>query len=386
MDVLRAACLVVPLALVACSEDGPGAMRAQALMEETCIGCHDRLNPGLVADHFASPHSLMDDPIECEICHGGDHNKIFRVDGAVPPTVCKTCHEQECEDFWRSTHGRRLKGGALDTLLADATPATGGCMATTGCHSIQKVYEDDSVGRCSTCHVSHAFRNEQARNPRVCIGCHGGVDHPQYEAWMRSSHSLPSPSGDGLIADCLACHDPHDVSCGITHGLPPVPYQPPVTVIEPTEPEKFEAARAAMMERCTKCHSVRVARTALEQADLWRHRGAVMLERAFRVVSDLHRDGLLDLPPEARVANPLAGHGLRLGGKQIFDAEVSLPERIYYEMYFHHYPALWRAVYHTDPERVSWHANDALKSALDRILAADRELRRESLVAEESQR
>ncbi len=72
----------------------------------------------------------------------------------------------------------------------------------------------------------------------------------------------------------------------------------------------------------------------------------------------------------------MTGHALRLGGAQIFDQSVSLPERIYYEMHFQLYPALWRAAYHNDPERIVWEHNDNLKAALDRLRAADRGLRR----------
>jgi len=300
----------------------------RSAMGETCGECHARISPGLVADH--------------------DSNK-----GGVPPTVCAKCHEEAMAEFAASRHGQRLKGGKLDALLEPQMTATGGCTATNGCHTIQQVYPDQSVGRCGTCHVTHAFRAESARNPQVCH-----------------------------VADCVECHTAHDVSGGITHGLSPFPTARLGDIIPRVEVEEFVAARAVMVARCRNCHSQRFAVAALDRADWWRVRGAQMLEAAAAIVRDLHRDGLLDPPLEDRPRNPVAAHGLRLGGLQIFDGSTSMAERIYYEMYFQHYPALWRASYHTDPERVTWHANDALKSALDRLRAIDRERRRYFFLAE----
>jgi len=341
---------------------------------ETCAECHARINPGLVADHEASPHRSI--PLHCESCHGTDHDRIFSDNGAVPPTVCAACHAKEFEAFAASRHGQRLKGGKLDALLHARMPATGGCTATNGCHSIQHVYEDRSVGRCGTCHATHAFGAKSARDPQVCIGCHEGIDHPQHRAWLRSAHSHPSPTGKAHVADCVECHDTHDVSGGITHGLPPLLNARVGSVVPRAKPEEFASARTTMVARCRRCHSERLARDTLDRADWWRVQGAQMLEAAAGIVRGLHRDGLLDPPLDDRPPNPVAAHGLRLGGLQIFDTSVSPAERIYYEMHFQQYPALWRASYHTDPERVTWHANDALKSSLDRLRALDREARR----------
>jgi hypothetical protein len=367
---------ILPLLVLAaaCGQGGEGAAAIEAPQTESCRECHRRLHPGLVADDEASPHRNIE--LDCEDCHGTDHDLIFAVKGDVPPTVCARCHMEAYQAFARSRHGKRLREGKLDALLDPLMPATGGCTATGGCHNIQRVYSDGSVGRCGACHITHAFRNKEARDPRVCIHCHEGTDMPEYRTWLRSAHSLPALKGTGHVADCVECHGTHDISDAIVRGVPPVQDEKAVTSVPMAVPEQFEKARGVMMKRCLKCHGSRFARPPLELADRWRSRGAQMLDEAQRIVRALHADGLLDPPPKERLKNPVAGHALALGGAQIFDETTSLPERIYYEMHFHHYPALWRGAYHIDPERMPWEANDDLKSALDRLRAIDRELRR----------
>ncbi|MHC4957714.1 MAG: multiheme c-type cytochrome [Planctomycetota bacterium] len=362
------------LLAAACARGDAAPLPWRSEKGETCAECHERINPGLVADHDASPHSSI--PLHCETCHGTDHEAMFAHNGAVPPSVCAACHAEAYDEFARSRHGSRLKGGKLDTLLEPQMTSTGGCTATNGCHTMQKVYTNNTVGRCGSCHVTHAFRAKPARNPQVCIGCHEGVDHPQHRAWLRSAHSHDSPSSDGPVADCVTCHSDHDVSDAVTHGLSPFVNARVGDVVPRAKVEDFVAARTTMVKRCRHCHAQRLAEDALRRADWWRVQGAHMLYQADTIVRRLHSDGLLDFPPEKRLPNPVAAHGFRLGGLQIFDDSMSLAERLYYEMHFQHYPALWRASYHTDPERVTWHPNDALKSALDRLRAFDRDLRR----------
>jgi hypothetical protein len=371
--VVEIACLLLA---AACSRDGGAATEYRLDLSDpnSCEGCHAKINPGLLADHQASPH--MSVPLFCDDCHGSDHAQIFAEKGAVPPTVCKPCHEEAYADFAGSKHGKRLREGKLDALLAAAPLPVGGCTATGGCHSIQKVYENGSVGRCSACHISHAFRNAEANDPLVCYGCHSGTDNSEYQAWLRSSHALPSPTGRPHIADCVACHGTHDVSDAIVDGVPPPTSGGAVTSVEMAELGQFRNARGIMMERCANCHGKRLAREALEKGDFWRYRGAVLLDEARGIVEGLEREGLLEPPLTARAKNPVSGHSLRLGGAQIFDQVASLPERIYYEMHLHWYPLLWRASYHTDPERIAWEYNDTLKSCLDRLRKLDRELRR----------
>lgn len=360
------AAVLLGLLLAACAEEG-----ADRFARETCIGCHRELNPGLVDQLLASPHEKV--PVTCEECHGADHEAIFATKGAVPPTVCAECHEEAYAEFRKSRHGRHLKEGKADPLLFEQSFAAGSCSTGTGCHSIQHAYPDGSVGRCSTCHPAHSFLNRDARNPRICIGCHEGTDHPQHRAWLRSSHSMASPDGEGHVADCVTCHGTHDVSDAVTHGLSPFLKEEPALSVPVVPAEEFTAKRETMLGRCRSCHGTRFARQALELADLWRYRGALYLDEAQRLMKEMANEGRLEPGFDFRLPNPATGHAFDLGGPQVFDLSRSVPERIYYEMFFHLYPELFRAAYHTDPERIAWESNDKLKTALDEL----REYRRQ---------
>jgi hypothetical protein len=361
--------------LAACGDGDAGAQTAAPAGEDpqSCKGCHRKLNPGLLADLERSPHERV--RVRCEECHLGDHDRIFADKGEVPPTVCGGCHEKEWKEFGQSRHGRHLRDGKPNPNLRAHWYTVGSCSLTTGCHSIQKAYPDGSVGRCGGCHPTHLFSNHEARNPRVCYACHCGADNPEYDAWLTSAHSFRASSGKGFVADCVECHDTHDVSRGITRGLSPATGNEPPT-FEPVSPaEDFEARREVMLARCRKCHGTRFAREALNLADRWRRRGAALVTEAGRIVAALERDGLLAPGPADRVPNPIVGSKLRLGGEQIYDFTMSPPERIYYDMRYHLYPRLWRSAFHTDPERAVWELNDALKTKLDDLRELDRVLR-----------
>jgi len=371
--------LLLLIVAVGCGDPAEATSSADA---QTCRECHRKLNPRLIADLESSPHERV--PVTCEECHGDDHDEIFAVKGAVSPMVCARCHEQEWEEFHRSRHGRYLKDGKIDPTLREHYVSVGGCSLTTGCHSIQYKYADGSVGKCGACHPTHSFSNNEARNPRVCLTCHAGHDNSEYEMWLRSAHSLASPSRKGHIAGCVECHDTHDVSQGMTRGLSPVTDADPPTYVPTLDQEEFDAARKVMLSRCMPCHGTRFAREALAKADLWRRRGAILVTEAEKLVKALDRDGLLPFAPGERVPNPALGAKLHLGGAQIYDLDASLPERIYYDLRYHLYPALWRGAYHNDPERMVWELNDAMKRSLDLLRDIDRRLRAGSAAKEEA--
>ncbi|MEN8151319.1 MAG: multiheme c-type cytochrome [Planctomycetota bacterium] len=371
MPPLRRRFILICLAFLA-SACGVAAVEGSD-SEQTCRECHRKLNPGLIADLESSPHE--DAGVTCETCHGDDHDQIFAVKGEVSPMVCAECHPKAWEEFSRSHHGRELPGTDREALWQEYSFTAASCSTVLGCHAIQKPYPDGSIGRCGSCHPTHAFSNHEARNPRVCIGCHGGKDHPQHAAWLRSAHSLKATDGEGFIADCVECHGTHDVSDAVTHGLSPETASPGKTSIPTLPVAEFRKKREVMLDRCRKCHGTRFAREALKMADDLRRRWLIMRDEAKAILAGLQRDGLIEPPHDQRLPNPLCGPAARLGGPQLFDHFRTEAETIYFQMHFIDYAALWRAAYHTDPLRVGWEENEDFKAKLNRLRQIDRDLR-----------
>jgi len=349
---------------------------------KTCRECHRKLNPGLIKDLESSPHEAAG--VTCETCHGNDHDLIFAVKGDVSPLVCAECHPKAWEEFSRSHHGRELPGTDHEPLWREYSFTAASCSTISGCHAIQRPYPDGSIGRCGSCHPTHAFSNHEARNPRVCIGCHGGKDHPQYAAWLRSAHSLKATSGEGYIADCVECHGTHDVSDAVTHGLSPETASPGKTSIPTLSVKEFRKKRDVMLGRCRKCHGTRFAREALKLADDLRRRWLLMRDEAKAILTGLQEDGLIDPPHGERLPNPLCGAAARLGGPQLFDNFTTEAESIYFRMHFIDYAALWRAAFHTDPLRVGWEENEEFKGKLNRLRQIDRDLRTRAAAKKEA--
>jgi hypothetical protein len=71
---------------------------------ESCIPCHQRLEPTIVRQFLASAmgkagaqNARVDFPIKqitCANCHGADHDVIMKTKGRVPETTCAACHNQ----------------------------------------------------------------------------------------------------------------------------------------------------------------------------------------------------------------------------------------------------------------------------------------------------
>lgn len=201
------------LAVLVCSTHCP-AVGAET---ESCIACHSKLSPGIVAQWQASKHAAAG--VLCSTCHAADkgetdafahHGKTIAV--IVSPKDCNQCHEQEFREQKGSHHARAGQIlGSLDNYLGEViggTPAVNaGCRQ---CHGsvvrigkegrptpdtwpntgMGRINPDGSAGSCSACHGRHEFSVRQARQPEACGKCHLGPDHPQTEVWNESKHGV----------------------------------------------------------------------------------------------------------------------------------------------------------------------------------------------------
>ncbi|MBI5832378.1 MAG: cytochrome c3 family protein [Armatimonadetes bacterium] len=184
---------------------------------ENCVTCHEKLNPGEVAQWRASEHFKQG--VTCSTCHGREKADVdaFAHNGAyiatiVTPKNCGQCHQKEFDEQKGSHHAKAGQIlGSLDNYLGDVIggpPASDiGCRQ---CHGsvvkldankhptkdtwpntgMGRINPDGSAGSCSACHGRHEFSVRQARQPESCGKCHLGPDHPQTEVWQESKHGM----------------------------------------------------------------------------------------------------------------------------------------------------------------------------------------------------
>lgn len=343
----------------------------------SCVECHRSLHPKLVDAHEMGPHGGK---ASCAECHGTDHALIFSIDGQVSSATCGKCHATRYEEFKRSKHGKALKQGAMaDTLVAHAV-VVGGCQATNGCHDVQRVNVDGSIGRCASCHASHAATRGVAADPGICARCHSGPDHPQTQAWANDKHGVlwKQDPTSSIAPSCATCHMPgktHDDSLGLTASVVARPGGREPTLVPVLPRESHDKARAAMVAVCAACHGARLSKVTLDAADEARYDALLLCEEAAQIVRDLDAEGLLVPAPKDRPENPVSGGKLALGGKQIYDEGSSRAERLFYDMFMFQFPGLWRAAYHTDPNLVRWTEREKLKTSLIELRAEAERLR-----------
>jgi hydroxylamine dehydrogenase len=299
---------------------------------------------------------------------------MFREKGRVHAKRCSECHAKETEEFKESAHGCALGDAAKNARLLAQIPAVQrrGCM---GCHEMGQ-------GRCNHCHGAHRFSSADARRPEACGGCHMGPDHPQIEAWEASRHGVVygATHNERQAPTCATCHmaGTHDVSQGVTIGragsgavldgeVPPIP-------MKLLDPGRAAEARERMLAVCTGCHTPRVARDALEDADAIKREADRLVGEAAKVVRGLHGDGLLDPMPEERTAHPTAGHALVLGGPMLYENQ-SNAERIFFDLSKFAHAITFKGAYHLSADHAHWLGLARLKASLEELRAEERRLR-----------
>jgi hypothetical protein len=240
--------------------------------EETqeCIDCHKDYTPGIVEDWLTSRHSkispenalkkpllerrisrgnipekLTSIAVGCYECHSQNpdlHKDNFdhfgyQINVVVSPNDCRTCHEDEYEEYSNSkkanalgnlqknpvyhtlvetiTSVKEVKGDELVHLSASETAKGETCYSCHGTtvrvngmkqvstdlgdidvpvltnwpnQGVGRVNPDGSLGACTACHPRHSFSIEIARKPYTCSQCHLQPDVPAWEVYRESKH------------------------------------------------------------------------------------------------------------------------------------------------------------------------------------------------------
>ncbi len=249
--------------LMSVSISGISAKSAAAAISEatkTCLGCHENVTPGIVADWQKSHHatvtpaeaikkpllermvSFNDKPrglettfVGCAECHTlnpdahkdtFNHNG-FRVHIVVTPRDCATCHPQETDEYSRNimseAHGNLLKNPVYKNLMDAANCLQKFDGARARLTSVDKLTEEDS---CIYCHGTKVeVRGVKSRETSM-----GEMEFPVLSGWPSGGVGRINP--DGTKGACSACHTRHAFSiemarkpatCSACHKGPDVP-------------------------------------------------------------------------------------------------------------------------------------------------------------------
>lgn len=278
--------LTVPVnAVLASGLEHMGGMAAvktlkveRGLTEEgkACIGCHQTLTPGQVADWKQSRHAHAG--ISCIDCHAVAEDSpmavkhsdpkatTVMVSALVSPATCGRCHVDAKQQFDNSGHFRAYRqiipkdslhalvqvheGRGIEGL--STAPDETGCMQCHGTeikldegghptaetwpnNGMGNIYPDGSTGSCTACHSRHKFSIAEARKPDACASCHLGPDHPNIEIFNNSKHGhVFNTEGDEWTWDtapdawepgdfrgptCVTCHMSGIGELAVTHNV-----------------------------------------------------------------------------------------------------------------------------------------------------------------------
>ncbi len=235
---------------------------AQTISDATqsCIDCHESIQPGIVQDWLSSRHSktipaealkksklerrisnenipaeLANTVVGCFECHGLNTEKHqdsfehfdYKINVVVSPNDCQTCHPVEVEQYATSTKAHaigNLTQNSIYDLLVETTISP-------------KTIEGDKIVQGQ---ASHFTRRE------TCFGCHGTtvevkgtktvsaelgeVEVPDLAGWPNQGVGRINP--DGSLGACTSCHPRHAFSlvdarkpytCSQCHLEPDVP-------------------------------------------------------------------------------------------------------------------------------------------------------------------
>ncbi len=372
-------------------------------VEQECIECHGKVEPGKVHDWAMSLHARAN--VTCLDCHkaaptdklaldcpGTEKYADLKISPVVSPKTCARCHPQEAEEFARSKHARtmeiirnKLKDPWLRGMNSQVARATG-CYV---CHGSDlssgkltalnwpnsgcgRINPDGSKGTCTICHTTHRFSIAEARKPETCGQCHLGPDHPQEEIYFESKHGkrylaehakwnftaapgLWKPGVHYSAPTCATCHMAGIGGLETTHDV--------------GERLKWEAqakgavlnwdhdpakAREKMLAVCTQCHSKRWAANYLHRTDLAIKLYAEHFYKPAKAIMDkLYEKGILTKWP-------------------VFDEEL---EWVFYELWHHEGRRARMGASMMGPDYAWWHGFYDLKKTYQKLvrLAAEAE-------------
>ncbi len=395
----------------------PARSLAQA---QTCLDCHAKTSPGIVADWRASQHAAND--VGCATCHGDAHSGAADAARALIPTpeTCGQCHAERVAQFKKGKHAAAWAAmEAMPTIHWQPMAMTEGMKGCGGCHKLGLKSPDDAkklategrgfgMASCDACHTRHTFAVAEARSPEACETCHMGFDHPQWEMYSSSKHGVRQAlkqagvlPASAAAPTCQTCHMPggdHEVrtAWGFLAVRLPMPEDPQwaadratilqgLGVLDPAgkptarldvvkaadvarlDAESWQKERDRMLAVCGGCHSPAFAREQLGKGDDMIKAADHLMAEGIRAVAALYRDGLLPKPKTYAAAFPdlLTFH----------DAPTVIEQKLFV-MFLEHRMRAFQGSFHASDDYAMWYGWSELERDLTEIKALAAEMRR----------
>jgi len=402
--------LVVGLVLLA------GGMASAAAKKSTCVDCHQKVTPGVVQQHLEG--KMGKKGIDCSACHGSAHNKMDDAGLAKMPTpeTCAGCHSKQADQFKAGKHNLAWIASSSMPMMGHQPKAVAG-EGYKGCSSCHKIGAKSGAeisqmryghAQCDSCHTRHSFKKSEAQDPRACMTCHMGFDHPQWEMWSTSKHGTiwQIEGKDSKRAPtCQTCHmsnGDHNVMTSwgfLALRLPEddkdwmndrVAILQALGVLDekgtPTArldlvkagkvarltKEEFQKERDKMTVICAKCHGASYAKGQLDAADLVIKDADKVMAEAIRVVQGLYKDGVLVRPEGWTMAPDLL---------QFYEAKTSVEQDLYV-MFMEYRMRAFEGAFHMNPDYMHWYGWAPMKETLQKIKDEAAKLRAEKATAE----
>jgi hypothetical protein len=386
---------------------------------DSCVTCHQKITPNIVADWRLSRHSEM--KVGCADCHGEGHQSTNDVANTKIPTAdtCGECHETQAKQFKGGKHAMAWAAmKAMPTIHWQPMAMTEGMKGCGACHKVGLKTAEEikelkqtsggyGVASCDACHTRHTFSKKEAQQPQACETCHMGFDHPQWEMYSGSKHGvraelkqLGTLPATASAPTCQTCHFQNgdhgvDTAWGFLAVRLPMPENAQwasdrATILQalgvldpdgkPTAwldavkaagvakltQESWQKQRDRMLQTCAQCHSGNFARQQLEQGDNMIREADHLMAEAIRITAGLYKDGLLPKPKNYAYAFPdlLTFH----------DAPTVIEQKLFV-MFLEHRMRTFQGTFHANPDYALWYGWSEMQRDLTEIKALAAELR-----------
>ena len=317
-----------------------------------CLACHQKETRGIFQAWVNSKHAQ--EGVDCITCHTS-HEVARPKKSAVEPEACAKCHEEKFGQFQKGRHfvsWDRMKEHPQYQALPEPLKKA----FCERCHSIQS--------KCNSCHTSHAFNAEEAREPEACKKCHTGLAGPHDEMYASSLHGTIYAAGKSTVRapTCVSCHmykGTHNVSFGIVYDSWGNPINKDGKLLSKEDQE--EVRKEMMKGVCFQCHIKSLTLERFELADLVKQRAKRILEEAEKVIREIEQEGILE-------------KGVVLGKDQLYQGSSRI-EAIYYRMSQFQNIYTWKGAYHFSADFAHWYGWAHLQMSLIEIKEEARKLR-----------